>query len=368
MFVYVGCYTVSGAKGRGEGITVYSMDGQSGDWTPVQLLSGVVNPSFLTLNHAGDSLYCVHGGDNHREVSAFAVDQQTGTLASLNTQPCGGRNPVHLSVHPTDRFLAVANYTDGSVAALPITPDGTLAPLTMVTTQTGALGPNAAEQSGAHPHHIPFDPAGRFLIVPDKGLDCIFVYRPDLAHGALVPNDPPFVRTQPGSGPRHAAFHPHLPYVYVVNELDSTITTYAYNTDHGVLSPRQTTTTLPPTYTNTGDNSGAEIAVAPSGRFVYASNRGHDSIAIFAVDQSTGTLAPVGWEPTQGSTPRFFALDPSGAFLYAANQGSDTIVTFRVDRETGMLTPTGQVLTTGSPVCIVFAEDSRRDEQAPQAT
>ena len=368
MFVYVGCYTVSGAKGRGEGITVYSMDGQSGDWTSVQLLSDVVNPSFLALDHAEDSLYCVHGGDNHREVSAFAVDQQTGTLASLNTQPCGGRNPVHLSVHPTDRFLAVANYTDGSVAALPITPDGTLAPLTMVTTQTGALGPNAAEQSGAHPHHIPFDPAGRFLIVPDKGLDCIFVYRPDLAHGALVPNDPPFVRTRPGSGPRHAAFHPHLPYVYVVNELDSTITTYAYNTDYGILSPRQTTTTLPPTYTNTGDNSGAEIAVAPSGRFVYASNRGHDSIAIFAVDQSTGTLAPVGWEPTRGSTPRFFALDPSGAFLYVANQGSDTIVTFRVDRETGMLTPTGQVLTTGSPVCIVFAEDSRRDEQAPQAT
>jgi len=355
MFVYVGCYTVSGAKGRGEGITVYSMDGQSGDWTPVQLLSGVVNPSFLALDHAGDSLYCVHGGDNHREVSAFAVDQQTGTLASLNSQTCGGRNPVHLSVHPTDRFLAVANYTDGSVATLPITPDGTLAPLTMVTTQTGALGPNAIEQSGAHPHHIPFDPAGRFLIVPDKGLDCIFVYRPDVAHGTLVPNDPPFVRTQPGSGPRHAAFHPHLPYVYVVNELDSTITTYAYDTDHGVLSPRQATTTLPPTYTNTGDNSGAEIAVAPSGRFVYASNRGHDSIAIFAVDQSTGTLAPVGWEPTQGSTPRFFALDPSGAFLYAANQGSDTIVTFRVDRETGTLTPTGQVLTTGSPVCIVFA-------------
>ena len=274
-------------------------------------------------------------------------------MTFLNRQPSGGANPAHLDIDPTGRLLAVANYTGGTVAALPIGEDGRLQAPGKVLAQTGAAGPHPTEQASAHPHHSPFDPAGRFVVVPDKGLDRLFSYRADSASGELAPNNPPSVATRPGAGPRHIAFHPAMPYAYVVNELDSTLTTYAYDALTGTLEAQQTLSTLPHGYTAT--NSGAEIAVDAAGRFVYASNRGHDSIAIFAVDPATGALASIGWEPTGGAMPRFFALDPAGAFLYAANQDSDTIVALRVDAETGLLAPTGQVIHTGSPSCIVFA-------------
>jgi 6-phosphogluconolactonase (cycloisomerase 2 family) len=198
---------------------------------------------------------------------------------------------------------------------------------------------------------VAFDPRERFCLVPDKGLDAVFVFRVD-ANGKLVPAAPPSVATRPGAGPRHAAFHPTGPFAYVLNELDSTFTTYRFDADTGGLEPRQTVTTLPPGWS--GRNTTSEVAVAPSGRFVYVSNRGHDSVAIFAVEPGTGTLAPVGWEPTRGKTPRFIGLDPAGAMLYAANQDSDTIVAFRVNRQSGTLTPTGQVVAVGSPSTIVF--------------
>lgn len=353
MYVYVGCYTTPDRGGSGEGIAVYRMDHQSGAWARVHLLAGVANPSFLALDSGRRTLYCVHGGNEYRAVSAFAIDRQTGRLTFLNTQDSGGANPVHLDIHPSGRFLVVASYTDGMVAALPINADGTLAPRSDLVAQTGEPGPDPIEQSGPHPHHIPFDPAGRFLAVPDKGLDRTFIYRFDTGRGKLVPGDPPSVPARPGAGPRHAAFHPHLPYAYVINEMDSTITTFGYDAERGKLDPRQTVSTLPPEFT--GRSTTAEIAIAPSGRFLYGSNRGHDSIAIFAIDQSIGALTPIGWEPSGGETPRFFALDPSGSFLYSANQGSDTIVTFRVNQTTGALAPTGDVVHTGSPVCIVFA-------------
>ena len=355
MFVYVGCYTTPDRVGTGAGITVYRMDNRSGAWEHVQLLTGVANPSFLALDSARRFLYCVHGGNDFSAVSAFAVAPHTGLLTTLNTQQTGGRNPVSVDVHPSGRALVVANYRDGTVAALPIDPDGTLAPLHTAVSHTGDPGPDPMEQAGPHPHHSPFDPAGRFVAVPDKGLDRTFVYQFDATCGTIAPNDPPFVRARAGAGPRHIAFHPDAPYAYVLNELDSTITAYDYDAERGVLDPRQLIGTLPPAYT--GRSTGAEIAVAPSGRFLYASNRGHDSIAIFAIDEKTGTLATVGWEPTQGTMPRFFALDPSGQFLFVANQGSDTIVAFRVDQTTGMLAPTGHVVRTGSPVSIVFAEE-----------
>lgn len=355
MFAYVGCYTTPDRDGRGEGIMVYRMDAHSGAWAHVQLLAGIPNPSFLALDAGRRTLYCVHGGNTYRAASAFAVDQQSGHLTFLNTQDCGGANPVHLDIHPSGRFLVVASYTDGMVAALPINTDGTLVPISDLIAQTGDPGPHPVEQAGPHPHHSPFDPAGRFVAVPDKGLDRTFIYVFDVERGRLLPGDPPSVVAQPGAGPRHAAFHPHLPYAYIINELDSTITTFGYDAERGRLDPRQRVSTLPPGYT--GASATAEIAVAPSGRFLYGSNRGHDSIAIFAIDQSTGTLASVGWQPCGGKTPRFFALDPSGSFLYSANQGSDTIVAFRVDQATGALAPTGHVVQTGSPVCIAFAED-----------
>ena len=197
-----------------------------------------------------------------------------------------------------------------------------------------------------------FDPRLRFFVVPDKGLDADFIFRLDTVAGKLAAASPPSVASRPGAGPRHCAFHPTLSYTYVINELDSTITTFRFDPDRGQLTPLQVITTLPPTFT--GDSTTSEIAVSPSGRFVYGSNRGHDSLAIFSIDAASGVLAPVGWEPTQGKTPRFFAIEPSGTFLYAANQNSDTIATFRIDQATGKLTSTGQVVKTGSPVCIVF--------------
>ncbi len=353
-FAYVGCYTTPDRDGRGRGIQVYRMDRASGEWAHVQLLEDVPNPSFLALAPDQRHLYCVHGGDTYSQVSAFAIDRTTGQLSFVNSQPSGGHNPVGLSVSSAAPFLVVANYGAGTVGCLPVNPDGSLGPATDVVTLTGEPGPHPKEQTSSHPHHIPFDPACRFFVVPDKGFDRTFVFRVDPTNGKLVPGGTPSVRARPGAAPRHAAFHPSAPYAYVINELDSTVTTYAYDGERGALVERQVISTLPPDFE--GRSTTAEIWVAPSGRFVYGSNRGHDSIAIFAIDERDGTLTPVGWEPSGGKTPRYFGLDLSGSYLYAANQGSDTIVTFRVDRDTGTLTPTGQVIETGSPVCIVFAD------------
>jgi len=354
MFAYVGCYTTPDRDGRGDGINVYRMDPASGAWTHVQLLADVPNPSFLALDARQRSLYCVHGGDHFSQVSAFAIDRLTGRLTLLGSQPSGGANPVALAVDPIARLLVVANYASGTAAVMPIRSDGSLGPATDVVTLTGEPGPHPTEQTRSHPHHVAIDPAGRFVLIPDKGLDRVFVLRLDHPSGKLAPSDPPSVQARAGAAPRHAAFHPNASYAYVINELDSTITAYAYDSDRGAIRPLQVVSTLPPTFT--GASTTAEIAVAPSGRFVYGSNRGHDSIAIFAIDPDLGTLMPIGWEPTRGTLPRYFGLDPSGTFLYAANQGSDTVVTFRVDQASGTLAPTGQIVRTGSPVCIVFAE------------
>ena len=353
-FAYVGCYTTPDRDGRGRGIQVYRMDQSSGAWTPVQLLEDVPNPSFLALDPDHSHLYCVHGGDTYSQVSAFAIDRATGRLTFVNSQPSGGHNPVGLSVSSAAPFLVVANYGAGTVGCLPVNADGSLGPPTDVVTLVGEPGPHPKEQTSSHPHHIPFDPACRFFVVPDKGFDRTFVFRVDPATGKLVPGGTPSVRARPGAAPRHAAFHPSAPYAYVINELDSTVTTFGYDAERGALDERQVISTLPPDFS--GRSTTAEIWVAPSGQFVYGSNRGHDSIVIFAVDERDGTLTPVGWEPSGGKTPRYFGLDPSGTFLYAANQGSDTIVTFRVDQDKGTLTPTGQVIETDSPVCIVFAQ------------
>jgi len=349
MFAYVGAFTTSERKGHGDGINVYRMDPASGTWTHVQQVP-LINPSFLAVDHAQRFLYSVHADLD--EVSAYAIDRASGQLTPLNRQSCGGKNPVYLSIDPGNRFIVTANYGAGSVGVVPIEQDGSLGARTDLATLPGEPGPNRKEQASSHPHECPFDRAGRFIVVPDKGLDRVFVFLFDGARGKLMPNEPPFVATREGAGPRHIAFHPSLPFAYVIDELDSTMTTYRFDSDHGSLQPVQVVPTTPPSFT--GNNTGAEVAVAPSGRFVYGSNRGHDSIVIFAVDHAQGTLTPVGWEPTQGKTPRFFGLDPAASFLYAANQDSDTVVTFRVNPATGRLAPTGQIVKTGSPVCIIF--------------
>jgi 6-phosphogluconolactonase len=358
LFAYVGAFTTPERRGHGGGINVYRVDPTSAAWTHEQLLE-IVNPSFLALDRTQRFLYSVHA--DRDEASAYAIDKQNGHITALNRQSCGGKNPVHLSIDPSGRWIVTANYSAGSVGVVPIEEDGTLGPRSDLASLPGEPGPNRKEQASSHPHEAVFDPSGRFIVVPDKGLDRVFVFRLDATSGKLAPNDPPFVATRAGAGPRHIAFHPKTPLAYVINELGSGVTTYRFDPQRGSLQPIQIVPSVPPSYI--GNNTGAEIAVAPSGRVVYASNRGHDSIAIFAVDGRSGTLTPLGWAPTHAKSPRFFGLDPAAKFLYAANadegfstqQNTDTIVPFRINQANGMLTPTSQIIKTNSPCTIVFA-------------
>ncbi|HKC07984.1 MAG TPA: lactonase family protein [Methylomirabilota bacterium] len=349
MLAYVGGYTSKDRDGRSDGINIYRVDEGSGAWSHVQRLGDLVNPSWLTLDRRRPVLYSAHGQE--QEATAYSIDPGSGRLAVLNRQPTQGKNGVRLGIEASDRYLVCANYSSGTVAVLPIEADGSLGALRDLVPLTGKTGPHPTEQTSAHPHDVAFDPRGRFCLIPDKGLDAIFVFRVDEG-GKLVPGAPASVATRPGAGPRHAGFHPTAPFAFVLNELDSTLTAYRFDAETGALEPHRTLTTRPPGWN--GRNTTSEIAVAPSGRFVYASNRGHDSVVVFAVEPGTGALSPVAWEPTQGRTPRFIGLDPAGATLYVANQDSDTIVAFRVDRQSGTLTPTGNVVPVGSPSTIVF--------------
>jgi 6-phosphogluconolactonase len=347
--MYIGSFTGEG-RGHGEGLSVFARRSAAAPWTMLQLLDSVPDPSFLAIDRPGRFLYSAHGGGDH--ATAYAIDQATGRVSVLNTQPTNGVNGVHLAIDATNRFLALANYASGSLIVLPIETDGRLGPISDQVTLTGTPGPHRTQQTSSHPHHCPFDPTGRFLVVPDKGFDKVFVYRLDSARGKLVEGTPPSSTSREGAAPRHVDFHPRLPVAYVINEIDSTLTTYRFEPEKGVLEAAQVITTLPPSYT--GNNSTAEVWVARSGRFVYGSNRGHDSIVVFAVDQKAGTLAPLGWHSTLGRTPRYFGIDPTGTELYAANQNSDNVVIFRVKESTGRLTATGEVVNVKSPTTIVF--------------
>jgi 6-phosphogluconolactonase (cycloisomerase 2 family) len=348
-FAYIGCYTSKQRNGHGEGISVHRIDAASGAWTQLQLVKTADNPSWLALDRRQRFLYAAHG--DGEVVTAFRIDEATGQLSLLGTQDAKGKNGVRLGVDASNRFVICANYASGTVAVLPIQADGSLGPVTDLVALKGKPGPHRTQQPSSQPHDIVFDRRERFIVVPDKGLDATFVFSLD-ANGKLAPAASPSVASRAGAGPRHIDFHPTKPYAHLLNELDSTVTTYRFDAERGALTPLQVITTLPPSFT--GDNTTSEIVVTASGRFLYASNRGHDSLAIFGIDDAAGTLSPVGWEPTQGKTPRFFAIEPSGALLYAANMASDTIVPFRVDPGTGKLTPSGQVINTGSPSCIVF--------------
>ena len=357
-WVYVGTYTDTPpwSRGRAEGIYVYRLDPDSGALTLDQTVGGVVNPSFLAIEPRGRFLYAAEeatatGDEPGGAVSAFARDPASGALRFLNRQLSHGDDPCYVSVDRSGHFVYAANYTSGSVAILPVGDDGRLEPASDVRRHQGS-SVDPRRQAGPHAHSIVPDPTGGYVLAADLGLDQVLVYRPQPASGSLLPHAPPATSFPPGSGPRHLAFGPDAARAYVINELGSTLTACAWDGERGVLTPRQTVSTLPVGFA--GGNHCADVRVAPSGRFVYGSNRGHDSIAIFAVDAATGTLIPAGHEPTQGRTPRGFAIDPTGAFLIAANQESDTIVTFRIDAETGQLTPTGQVAASPSPVCVTF--------------
>ena len=351
--VYFGTYT--GAKSRG--IYVSRFDTATGKISAATLAAETASPSFLALHPNGRFLYAAGessevGGAKQGGVTAFAIEPD-GKLKPLNTQPSGGNGPCHLAVDAQGRFVFTANYGSGSVAALPIRKDGSLdAPAS--TMQHAGSSVNQQRQEGPHAHCVNLSPDQRFLLACDLGLDKVMIYQLGAKAHALSANEPAFATVAPGSGPRHLAFDPRGKFVYVVNEMSSTVTVFAYDARRGALREVQTISTLPKDFT--GQSWCAEIAVHPSGKFVYASNRGHDSIAVFAAERRAGRLAPVEFQPTQGRTPRHFALDPTGSWLLAENQASDNVVVFHVDTRTGALSASGQKLEVPSPVSAVFLE------------
>lgn len=347
--VFVGTYTVRGSKG----IYAFDLNLSSGETTQPRLVAETLNPSFLAIHPTARFLYAVNelwGAGEEGTVSAFAI-QPDGNLQFLNRQPSEGKGPCHLTIDKTGKFTLVANYGSGSVAVLPILPDGRLGKATCSIQHEGK-SVNPQRQEGPHAHSVNLDQANKFAIVADLGIDKLLVYRFNPAEGTLEPNDPPYVATAPGAGPRHVAFHPNGNFVYAINELNSTVTVYRYDPAKGTLTELQTVSTLPEGFRDT--NTTAEVQVHPSGRFLYGSNRGHDSIAIFAIDGESGKLSLVGHQPTQGRTPRNFGIDPTGTYLLAANQDSDNIVVFKIDAQTGKLEATGRSVKVPAPVCVKF--------------
>ncbi|WP_414441948.1 lactonase family protein [Burkholderia sp. 22PA0106] len=348
-FAYVGSRTTRERNAHGDGISVFRVDEQTGALSLVQVLGGLANPSFLALSADGRHLYAVHG--DLSDISAMSVDPVSGQLTFVNRQSTQGRNPVYLAIDPTGRFVVVSNYQGSSLAVLPIAADGSLEPVSQRVHLDGPIGPHRIEQTQSKPHSNPFDPSGRHVIVPDKGLDRIFSFR--FMDGTLSPAPTPFVVSREGAGPRHIAFAPNGRVAWVVDELDSTVTSYRYDQVTGALHPFQVLSTLPESFT--GNSRASEIELDRSGRFVYVSNRGDDTISVFAVEPSGGALRFVGAQSTLGRTPRFITSSPNGRFMYALNEESDTIVAFSVNAADGSLAPTGLVVKSGSPVCMVFS-------------
>ena len=351
LLVYVGTYT----SGKSEGIYLYRMNLSSGELNHVATTKGVKDPSYLTLSTNRRYLYAVNeveefAGKKSGALSAFAVDQRTGGLSLLNQQPSLGGSPCYVTVDRTGKYVLVANYSGGNVAVFPTRMDGSLGEATDVKQNEGS-SINTERQQGPHAHCIELDPTNRFAYVCDLGTDKIMIFRFDRRQEKLVPGKTPWVQAKPGAGPRHITFHPSGKYAYVMNEMHVTVTAYAHSRD-GDLKEMQTLPALP--REATVEDSGADIHVSPDGRFLYCSNRGHDSITAFKINQRNGSLTFITHAPTGGKTPRNFAIAPTGAFLLVANQRSDSIVTFRRDKKTGGLTATGQVADVPSPVCLKF--------------
>ncbi len=351
---YVGTYTEEGSKSKG--IYAYRYDAGTGEITALGLAAETTNPSFVAVHPNGHFLYAVnevgnYKGPNSGGVSAFSIDRATGKLTFLNEVASRGADPCYVIVDKTGKYVLVANYTGGSVAVFPVLEDGRLGEASAFVQHSGH-GTNPERQEGPHAHSIDLSPDNRFAFVDDLGLDELLVYKFDSAKGSLAPNDPPFAKLDAGAGPRHFALRPDGKFAYVISEMGRSVTVLANDAAGGKLQGVQTVSTLPKDFT--GRNDDAEVEIHPSGKFLYASNRGHDSIAVFAIDPAKGTLTLVEYAPTLGKEPRSFEIDPTGTLLFAANQKSDNIVVFRIDGKTGRLTPTGKVLEVGSPVCVKF--------------
>jgi 6-phosphogluconolactonase len=342
----VGCFTTQERKARGTGLRVFRYT--SGErWTHAARLDGIVNPSYLRADPKRGLVYAVHG--DATVASAYAIDPVSGSVKPLGEADSAGRNGVAADLDPSGRFLFVANYSSGSVTTLPVNHDGSLADATHRLDLPGPTGPHRSEQATSHPHDAVIDPSGRFLVVPDKGLDRVFVLRPDERTGELSVAS--YVTVRPGSGPRHIAFHPKLPRAYVVNEIDSTVVSMAWDADAGSLTPLHVVPALPDSFF--GHSTAAEIVLDPAGRFLYVSNRGADSVTRFSVDNDGERLTLQGWVPAGGADPRYMTLSPDGTRLIVANEHGDSIVEFDVDLRSGGLAA-GATVAAASPSAIVF--------------
>jgi 6-phosphogluconolactonase len=350
--VYVGTYTDHGSKG----IYAYRFDSSTGKMTSLGLAAETTEPSFLAVDPSGRFLYAVnetetYNGQPTGAVSAFATQPDAGKLSLLNQVSSRGTDPAHITLDRTVKYALVANYTSGSVAVFALLKDGRLGEVTSFVQHKGS-SVNPERQKGPHAHAIALSPDNRFAVVADLGLDQLLVYSFDAAKGTLG-TQPQIVKASPGAGPRHLVFSTDGRFLYMLNEMQSSVISYSYDAASGALHELQTISSLPKGFS--GENTAAEIEIDPSGKFVFASNRGDDSIAVFAIESRTGMLTHVETDSTGGKTPRNFAIDPTGSWLLAANQDSDNIVVFRIDQKTGHLSPTGDPLQVPSPVCLKFA-------------
>jgi len=356
-FVYIGTYTHHASKG----IYLYRFWPSTGETLPLGLAAATASPAWLIVHPTRRFLYAANeyggGAEPGNTISAYAMDTKTGKLIFLNRVSSKGVGPCHLAIDKTGKILLAANFGSGSVAAFPIRIDGSLGEASGFDQHHGS-SIDPVRQAGPHAHSAIVSPDNRFVLVADIGLDRLYSYRLNPSAGSLEPNDPPFAALHPGWGPRHLAFHPNGRYLYLISEMGSMITTFAYDAARGAVKELQTVSTLPEGFA--GKSTAAEIQLDREGKFVYASNRGDDSIGVFAIDANTGTLSPTQHISTEGKTPRAFALDPTGQFLFAANQNSANIAILRVNPTTGGLAPTGKVLTDSpEPSCVIFVEAKR---------
>jgi 6-phosphogluconolactonase len=350
---YVGTYT---AKTSSKGIYAYRFDAEKGLLTSIGVAAETADPSFLAVHPNGKYLYAVNeistfNGGAGGAVSAFSIAAKTGALQFLDQVPTRGAGPCHVSVDKNGAYVLVANYDGGSIASFAVQEDGRLGTASGFVQHSGS-GPDKERQEGPHAHWIGASPDNRFALAVDLGLDQVIVYGFDSSKGIFTPMLSGFAKVKPGAGPRHLAFHPNGKFAYVLSEMDSSVTVFSYQAKNGAFSPLETISAVPKDYA--GRKEAAEIAVDPSGKFLYTSNRGHDSIAIFEISPAKGTLKSLGQVLSGGKTPRHFAIDPTGMYLLAENQESNNIVVFHIDPATGNLTPTGQTIEVPSPVCITF--------------
>ncbi len=361
--VYVGTYTEpirfgTGQllEGKGEGIYAFELDRERGKLTPHGLTRDVRNPSYLCFDRDRRHLYAVNElkefeGKPTGAVSAFGIDQETGALVFLNSRSTGGTDPCHLAVDRTGKFVAVANFMSGSVSVFPVLSDGSLGEACSFIQHEGS-SVDPVRQRGPHAHAIEFDTSGQFVFVPDLGLDKVLIYRLDQLSGKLTPGDPPWISTAGGAGPRQLVMHPNNVHAYLINEINSTMTAYRFDSAHGTFAELQTVSTLPDAYQD--HSTCAEVQITADGRFLYGSNRGHDSIAIFSISDD-GVLKLVGHESCRGCVPRNFEIDRRGEYLIAANQDTNNLIVFKINPANGDLIHTGGVATVPTPICVRFA-------------